>query len=175
MRAGAVVNIQEVLAAIGFTLCLLLLVHHFLGVRRQALLRTWWMMRSAQLRHRARRWSQKWSHRRQQQRQPAPRHPEPRPRSAGAAGHRGTDAGLPDPDELSRRRARSRGKPGNAGDSADPGNSPEGANGEAAREAAELIERARRHAAGGRQPSGPRGSDNVVRPPRFGNRRDDLH
>ena len=61
-----------------------------------------------------------------------------------------------------------------------PGASEAEGDGEAAREAAELIERARKQSlrnGHGRKPGekGKDPGDNVVRPPRFGNRRNDLH
>ena len=55
------------------------------------------------------------------------------------------------------------------------------ARGQAAREAADLIERAKRGAdtkadgAAGKRPAGQGQSGKVVRPPRFGDRRNDLH
>jgi hypothetical protein len=125
-------NIQQVLAAIGFALCLALLAHHFLGVRRQAWLRMWWTMRLAQFRH--------WTRRRQSSPPPQSRRP--------VAGRREAQRPAEDLDR------------------------------DAAREAADVIERARRQAAAGRgkgAEGGGAGGSNVVRPPRFGNRRNDLH
>jgi len=102
------VTVQHVLAALGFLLCVALLVQHGLAARHQARLRLWWLARVARLRF-------GWS----------------RLRLAWRA------------------RGRSR-----------------QAKGQAEREAADLIERARRGA--GRD-------DKVVRPGRFGDKRKDLH
>jgi hypothetical protein len=150
-------NVEQVLAALGFAVCVALLVYHWVGAQRQARLRWWWSARTAPWR----RWVE-----RQRQRRRA-RRLEQAQQNARAA--------------------------------------EEALRGEAAREAADLIERAKRpskpgHAAGsgtdagdgdardhsrsnhgnrdanGRGTgSGPASGDNVVRPPRFGNRRNDLH
>lgn len=102
-------TVQHALAALGFLLCVALLVHHGLGARRQARLHLWWRARAAHLRFTWSRLQQAW-----------------------------------------RRRGRAR-----------------QVRGQAEREAADLIERARR---------GDAGDDGkVVRPPRFGGRRKDLH
>lgn len=102
-------TVQHVLAALGFLLCVALLVHHGLGTRHQARLLLWWRARMARLRFGWSRLRLAW---------------------------------------LARGRARQ-------------------AKGQAGREAADLIERARRGAA--------RDDDKVVRPGRFGDKRKDLH
>lgn len=43
------VTVQQFLAALGFLLCVALLVHHGLGARRQARLAVWWQVRVARL------------------------------------------------------------------------------------------------------------------------------
>ncbi len=99
---------QYVLAALGFLVCMALLVHQWIGARHQARLHLWWRARAARLRFEWTRLRQGWRQRSQTRQ----------------------------------------------------------AKGQAEREAADLIERARRGA--GRD-------DNVVRPGRFGNRRKDVH
>lgn len=99
-------TLQQVLAAIGFLLCVALLVHHGMGARRQALFALWWRARAARLRGAWLQW-----------RQPRPRKPQ---------GRQASDL--------------------------------------AEREAADLIERARR---------GADRTGNVIRPHRFGGRAED--
>ncbi len=101
-------TVEHFLAAIGFLLCVALLVHQGLGARRQARLQLWWRARVAHLRFAWSRLRLTW-------------------RTRGQARQ---------------------------------------AKGQAEREAADLIERARRGA--GRD-------DKVVRPGRFGDKRKDLH
>lgn len=101
-------TLQHVLAALGFLVCVALLVHQWIGARQQARLHLWWRARAAGLRFAWTRLRQGWRQRSQTRQ----------------------------------------------------------AKDQAEREAADLIERARRGA--GRD-------DNVVRRGRFGNRRKDLH
>lgn len=144
-------TVEQVLAALVLAVCLALLVHHFAGARRQGQLRGWWHARAAKSRlawNRLRLWRRTRQLRRAQQ--------EAREASEAMKGAAAREAA--DVIERARQRALARGNeagPGDADGSAGHGD------GEAA----------------GSKPGSPgrRGSDNVVRPPRFGNRRNDLH
>lgn len=144
---------QQVLAALAFVVCVALLVHMVLGERRQARLAWWWQGRVAAMQRAWRRW-------RAPRRRGQPGQPSRPTRSASAPAARG-----PARDDA------------DAGPASDP--TSDSARGDAEREAADLIERARRGANGSDKGSG--NSGNVIRPPHgFGGDRSkgprrDLH
>jgi hypothetical protein len=144
---------EQVLAALVLAVCVGLLAHHFVGARRQAKLRWWWNARAARARqgwHRLRLWRRTRQLRRAQN--------EARAASEALKGVAAREAA--DVIERARRRAQARG--GRAADGAHNG--------------------ADHGAEPGADPAGPgpggaprKKGDNVVRPQRFGNRRNDLH
>ncbi|MBL8326766.1 MAG: hypothetical protein JNJ89_17575 [Rubrivivax sp.] len=143
---------EQVLSALVLAVCLALLAHHFIGAQRQAGLRRWWAARRARARqawHRLRLWRRTRQLRRAQH--------EARAANDAMKGEAAREAA--DAIERARRRAQRRTGP-EAGhpDPDDPG--PDGHSG-----AEPPNEKPRGHGTGG----------NVVRPQRFGDRRNDLH
>jgi hypothetical protein len=189
------VTAQQFLAALGLVLCLALLGHHALGARRQAVLRVWLQARMYHLR----RWWQGLRQRgtvlgarRNAQRGSVRPFPTSRPAGTGQGVARTTRAPAGSgptrrangPGATAATGATSRGgAPASSSSNADapaPGEWRDADAGAAAREAADVIDRARRRAAGASGAKGDgsaprRDGGNVVRPPRFGDRRNDLH
>ncbi|MBL8342805.1 MAG: hypothetical protein JNL30_15160 [Rubrivivax sp.] len=149
-------TIEQVLAALVLAVCLALLVHHFIGAQRQAGLRRWWAARMARVRqawHRLRLWQRTRQLRRAQH--------AARAASDAMKGEAAREAA--DAIERARRHAQRR-TTHEAGHLGDDGPGPDGQGTEGGAAAPPID-----------KPRGNGSSGNVVRPPRFGNRRNDLH
>jgi hypothetical protein len=150
-------SVEQVLAALVLAVCLALLVHHFAGARGQARFGTWWRARAAGMRQR---WNRLRLWRRTRQLRRAQR--EAREASEAMKGVAAREAA----DVISRARRSAQGRGDTANGSGDSG--PEG-NGKPGHRPGGGP------AGPGRPTNGSPGGGNVVRPQRFGNRRNDLH